>query len=109
MFRRGTKDTIVPCSGHGYPTPKVYWKKDNKTITSAARDQLVNLTNSVVQVQTVASSPLTNSSSVLYLRTSGLTYNEAGVYKCVVSNGPGVNHSASISMEVLCKCSGDFS
>ena len=101
VFSRGATNQTLTCVGQGYPTPIVYWMKNNKTIDVVTFDKLVHYSETVVQVTSRATSP--NVSSVLYLRTSGMTHQEAGNYTCVVSNDLGIGHSVRTSVEVLCK------
>ena len=75
--------------------------KNNKPIHVVTFEKLVRYSETVVQVISRATSP--NISSILYLRTSGITYQEAGNYTCVVVNDLVVGHSIWISVEVLCK------
>ena len=90
----------IECRGYGKPTPDISWKK-NDQIVQIVKDFGSNYTQSVVQV--VGSGPSLNVTSRLYLRTAGVTYEEAGNYTCEVSNGVLVNQSSSATIEVLCK------
>ena len=44
-----------------------------------------------------------NVTSRLYLRSNGVTYQEAGNYTCEVSNGVGIHGSVNATTEVLCE------
>ena len=44
-----------------------------------------------------------NVTSRLYVRLSGVTYQEAGNYTCEVLNGVGSQRSVNATTEILCK------
>lgn len=100
VFKRGAVNQSINCYGNGYPRPSISWHRSN-TIIPVVVEMTSNDTNRVVQVvKSDISFPLQNISSRLYLRTSGLTYAEAGNYSCQVSNKVS---TARRVVEVLCE------
>jgi len=97
-LHRGDKNLTVVCFGRGKPRPKITWKKNGMDVLRASYDTR----SSVVQIVSKGSD-VWNVSSVLYLRTGGAMYSEAGNYSCEVYNGVGQNATAESIITVLCK------
>ena len=62
-----------------------------------------NNSDRVVQLSFNTSGVPWNVTSRLYLRTDGVTYQEAGNYTCKVSNGVGDEGIVNATTEVLCE------
>ena len=100
---RHQENVTIHCYGKGYPKPTVQWMLNN-TLISILKSVSENETNRVVQVITGISSPLQNVSARLFLRTAGVTYNEAGNYTCLANNTIKGNVFLSTqNVEILCK------
>lgn len=97
-LHRGDKNLSVACFGRGKPRPKITWKKNGIDVFRASHD-----TRSGVLQIVSNSSDVWNVSSVLYLRTGGVTYSEAGNYTCEVYNGVDQNETVGSIITVLCK------
>ena len=95
---RDEKNITVECFGRGKPRPTITWKKDGTKISKNPSE----IRSGVVQV-IGNSSDAWNVSSVLYLRTGGVTYDDAGNYTCEVYNGVEKNETVESTIRVLCK------
>lgn len=78
----------------------VTWKKGIRVIPRVSA-VTVNSSDQVLQVLFNISGAPWNITSRLYLRSNGVTYQEAGNYTCEVSNGVGIG-SVKGTTEVLC-------
>ena len=97
-LHRGDKHLTVACFGKGKPRPKTTWQKNGIDIFRASYDTR----SSVLQIAS-NSLDVWNVSSVLYLRTGGVTYSEAGNYSCEVYNGVDQNETVGNIITVLRK------
>ena len=84
----GQKNVSFLCFGHGYPIPRIVWKKDGNPIVYPIVSQNLSAINS---------------SKRLEVKADGVTYEEAGKYTCEVYNGVDGMTAASATLEVLCK------
>ena len=103
IFKKGDKNASVTCYGRGHPAPNVTWTKGSgETVLQVDDVSLANKSRHALQVLPVnVTSFPENVTSRLYLRPSGLTYEEAGNYTCTSSNG--VGGAAETRVEILCE------
>ena len=99
ILRQNAKNVTIDCYGYGKPLPVVTWRKGVDVIPRVSAFTM-NSSDQVVQMLFNASGGPWNITSRLYLRSSGVTYQEAGNYTCEVSNGVG---NGSVTTDVLCK------
>ena len=103
MLYKNETNITVDCYGYGKPVPSVMWKRDGNPV------KLVpyftpNYEQEVVQdLFNTSSNSLWNITSLLYIRTGGITYSEAGNYTCETSNAAS-HDSVTEEVELLCKC-----
>ena len=97
-----TTNVTAECHGYGKPLPSVVWRKGGKEVLKVGTFSKA-YANQVVQVLENVNSSEWNITNRLYLRTSGITYNESGNYTCEVFNGVGTNYSETESIEILCE------
>ena len=88
-------DLEITCTATGYPPPSVIWKKDANHGGGGYSNRV---TSGVPQ-----NSPTSvgNETSVsVTLTMTGVTKEDAGIYRCVASN---LVHSTIVTITVLCK------
>ena len=105
ILRRNERNVTVDCYGYGKPLPIVTWRKGNESIRRRNSTLTTNGRNGVMQMSFNTSGRPWNITTRLYLRTNGITYEEAGNYSCEVFNGVGGNVSTDGTVRVFCKCS----
>ena len=101
-LQRNEKNITIDCFGYGKPLPSVAWRKGGDTIPQIFLNT-ANYSDVVVQKVLNTSGDPWNVTSRLYVRLSGVTYQESGNYTCEVSNGVGSQGSVNATTEILCK------
>ena len=102
VLTRGAVNETIDCNGNANPKPTVVWKRSSGYIRSVKYHSFNDTRNVVQVISDDISQPLENVTSRLYLRTAGVTYEEAGNYTCEVFSNNSVQVK-SRSVEVLCK------
>ena len=103
------KNITIPCRGKSYPKPSVIWKKDNSNITIPSPENSTEAANdSVYQMITESgwdskSNEYLEVTSTLFLRPSGIRYEDHGNYTCEVLNANESSIPLNETVEVQCK------
>lgn len=107
IVNKNDTNIVIQCKGRSYPTPSVFWKKNEEDIYSPAN---LSVASNDTVYQIITKSGVDNKSNVhlevtstLFLRTNGLKYEDHGNYTCEVLN---VNESSVPrirTVEIQCK------
>lgn len=104
VYRRGLTNVNITCYAIGYPKPTLEWRRYGATVQTVSNIAEI-YKHDVVQVirdDVSGEENLLKMYSVLYLRPSGITYDEAGNYTCIANRSID-GTSAQKTIEVLCK------
>ena len=107
FFRRQQKkNSTAYCYGYGKPGPVVTWLRLGVEVPLLGNVKAVNNGSRVFQDVTSSGngSSQWNASSRLYLAPSGLSYQEAGIYVCKVTNSVDRNITINDTVNLACKC-----
>jgi len=94
---------MADCHGYGKPKPIVKWVRNGTDVLTVDNFTIDSRSEVVQAILDPNKESPWNVTSRLYLRVSGVAYQDAGNYTCEVFNGIGGNGSLRDTLQVLCK------
>ena len=101
-MRENQRNVSIVCTGMSYPTPQVTWKKNNQPLPNTVNDSTVYQLLKTFSNDSRIDKPI-KVTSTLFLRPSGINYEDYGTYTCEVLNRNESTIPVSKMIDVFCK------